>query len=153
MFVCLGNICRSPAGEAILRHLVEEEGLSDEIEVNSCGIGDWHVGQEAHSDMRKAAKKRGYSLNGKAKQFHPDYFEKYDYFLAAERSVLDYLEKLAGKDENLSKIHMLTDFSEEHRGEDVLDPYFGGEDHFEESLDVLEKTCKGFLEKEIMSGL
>ena len=151
LFVCLGNICRSPAGESILRHLVEKEGLSKEIEVDSCGIGDWHIGEQAHPEMRKKAKVKGYILDGRAKKFHRDFFKSFDYILAAEKSVYDHLVDLTDDSEEKSKIHMLTDFSEKYTGTDVPDPYFGGEKQYAETLGILEHICHEFLYKHILN--
>lgn len=144
LFVCLGNICRSPAGEAILRHFMEIENRSHEVEVDSCGIGPWHVGEKAHPQMRKAAETRGYRLTGVAKQFQNKYFDDFDYILAAEKSVLDHLRSLTTNPKHLAKVHLVTDFSERHKGSDVPDPYYGGDEHFEETLDILEHLCQEF---------
>ncbi len=144
LFVCLGNICRSPAGESILRRIVEKEDKAHLFEADSCGIGDWHVGERAHPQMRIAAENRGYELNGRAKRFKTEYFKDFDYILAAESSVFQHLENLAASDEERGKIYMATDFSDAHKGTDVPDPYFGGEELFEETLDILETICEDF---------
>jgi len=149
LFVCLGNICRSPAGESILRHIVEKEDKGHLFEVDSCGIGEWHIGQQAHPQMRAAAKNRGYHLGGRAKQFEKNYFKEFDYILAAEKSVYDHLKALAESQEDLSRLHMATDFSERHKGTDVPDPYYGGEEHFEETLDILEHICQEFYQNHL----
>ena len=94
--------------------------------------------------MRAAAKNRGYHLGGRAKKFKQQYFKEFDYILAAEQSVYDHLQSLAQSDEDRARIYMATDFSERHRGTDVPDPYNGGDDHFEETLDILEHICLEF---------
>lgn len=99
--------------------------------------------------MRKAAKDRGYHLTGRAKKFKQSYFQDFDYILAAEKSVLDHLQSLAITSEDLSKLHLVTDFSEEHKGTDVPDPYYGGDDHFEETLDILEHLCREFMNQHL----
>ncbi len=147
LFVCLGNICRSPAGEAILRHLIGKEGLAGKIDVSSCGIGDWHIGEQAHPQMREAAKNKGYHLDGRAKQFQKDFFQSFDYILAAEKKVYNHLLELADNAEYKEKVHMLTDFSEKYKGTDVPDPYFGEERHFGETLEIMEEICRDFLQK------
>jgi len=144
LFVCLGNICRSPAGESILRQIVEKEDKGHLFEVDSCGIGAWHIGEQAHPSMILAAKNRGYHLGGRAKQFKKSYFKEFDYILAAEKSVYEHLEALADTEEDLARLHMATDFSQPHKGTDVPDPYHGGEEHFEETLDILENICQEF---------
>ncbi|MCB1149211.1 MAG: low molecular weight phosphotyrosine protein phosphatase [Chlamydiia bacterium] len=144
LFVCLGNICRSPAGEAILRRLAEEEGVV--LTVDSCGTGDWHVGQEAHHKMRAAAEKRGFQLNGRAKQFEQGYYDRFDLILAAEEAVYKSLMAGAASEEQKSRIHMMTAYSEPYRGQNVPDPYFGGDEHFEETLDILEEICRDILD-------
>jgi len=149
LFVCLGNICRSPAGESILRHIVEKEDKGHLFEADSCGIGEWHIGQQAHPQMRVAAKRRGYHLGGRAKIFHPRFFKEFDYILAAEQSVYDHLQAMAETEEDLARLFMATDFSEQHKGSDVPDPYHGGDEHFEETLDILEHICQEFYQNHL----
>lgn len=147
LFVCLGNICRSPAGEGILRHLVEKEGLSDQITISSCGIGDWHIGHPPDMRIREAANSRGVVLNSRAKPFFPHYLDEFDYIMVADESILEYLLKHAKTLEQKSKIHYMTAFSTAYRNLPVPDPYYEGHGAFDQVLDILEDACSGLLQK------
>lgn len=147
LFVCLGNICRSPAGEGVLRKLIEKRGVEELIHVESCGLGGWHVGQPADERMRKASARRNFHLVGVAQQFVVSMFEKFDYVLAADEAVLNELFDLAGDNlEYKNCIHYMTEFSPAYQNEEVPDPYYGGEAGFELVLDMLEDSCNGLLD-------
>lgn len=146
LFICLGNICRSPAGEEILRHMAEKDE-NVQIEVASCGLGSWHVGELPDPRMREAAKKRGYHLQSHAQGFQKQYFDQYDYLLAADKRVLEELKQFASNEAHLKKLFLINDFSASYPGLDMPDPYYKGEEGFEEVLDMLEDACAGFLEK------
>jgi len=145
LFVCLGNIIRSPAGEEILRQKAKSR-QNDAITVASCGVGDWHVGQLPHETMRRKAKERGYDLQSRAQTFHPLFFSEYDYILAADRTILEELLSQAPDEESKKKIFLITAFSKKFRDRDVPDPYFGDEQLFHHALDILEDSCDGLLE-------
>lgn len=142
--VCLANVCRSPAAEAMLRHLAEKGNFSD-IVVDSCGIGDWHMGKLPDERMQRAAHDRGLVLSGRAKIFDSSFFDSFDYILAMDRMVLHELYVHARTPENKAKIHLITDYSITFRGEDIPDPYYKGEGGFETVLDMLEESCECFL--------
>lgn len=144
LFVCLGNICRSPAGEGVLRHLAEAEKIPD-LTIASCGIGDWHIGHPPDSRIREAAKSRGFTLNSKAKPFVPNYLEEFDYILAADESVREHLLKFAKNPEQRAKIHFMTAFAKAYKDIPVPDPYYEGDGAFEHVLDILEDSCQGLL--------
>jgi low molecular weight protein-tyrosine phosphatase len=144
LFVCLGNICRSPAGEALFRKLADEAGVAG-IEVASCGMGDWHEGKLADPRMRKAASARGLELESRAQAFDEKFFNDYPYILAADHSILRDLKRLARTPADHDHLFLLGDFGTVHRGVDVPDPYHGTEADFERSLDILEDHCEGFL--------
>jgi len=145
LFVCLGNICRSPAAEGLLRHLALREGLGNDLEVQSCGIGEWHVGQLPDERMRDASKARGVILSSRAQQFNPSFFELFDYILVVDNEVLSHLYQFAKNPEQKAKIHLITAFSACYRNEEIPDPYYGGEAAFELVLDMLEDACEGLL--------
>ncbi len=145
MFVCLGNICRSPAAEATLRHMAEEGGLSPHLEIDSSGLGAWHVGQQADSRMRTAAQTRGLSLVGRAKQFNHSHLDAFDYILASDHEVLNELLRITHTPEHKAKIHLMTAFSPAFQGKEVPDPYYNGYGAFEEVLDMLEDACEGLI--------
>lgn len=138
LFVCLGNICRSPTAEAVMRGLVEERGLSDTIEIDSAGTGDWHVGKSADPRAIEAAAARGVELTSRARQVGAADFGDFDLIVAMDRSNHGNLVALAGGDE--SKLRLLREYGGD-ADLDVPDPYYGGEDGFEEVLDIIERNC------------
>ncbi len=145
LFVCMGNICRSPAGEGILKHLVKQDP-SLNIQVESCGIGDWHIGQAPDRRIHEASKARGIALTGKAKQFQKSYFDQFDYILAADKEVLKYLYHYAETPEQKAKIALMTAFSANYSGQEVPDPYYLSSGAFDLVLDMLEDACQGLIQ-------
>jgi len=145
LFVCLGNICRSPAAEGVLIHLARKNNPPIDLIVESCGLGDWHEGQLPDERMRKAAKSRGIVLSSRAQPFHTDFFEKFDYILAADKSVMYELHKWAKIPEHKAKIHLMTKFSSSYTNEEIPDPFYLDQGHFELVMDMLEETCQGLL--------
>lgn len=141
LFVCLGNICRSPAAAGMLRHLQERDHSDLEIEVDSNGLGDWHVGALPDPRMRKAAQDRGIILATRAKQFKESDFDAYDIILAADRAVLSKLNEYATSIQQKNKLRLMTAFSSCNKDLDVPDPYLGEEADFELVLDMLEEAC------------
>lgn len=146
LFVCLGNICRSPAGEGILLNLAKNRGCLEQLHVESCGTGDWHLGRLPDARMSRAAKKRGLSLTSRAQQFKQSFFDRFDYILAADQSVLEDLKLLSRAQEDRDKIFLMSRFSQKYRDQDIPDPYYGGESGFEHVLDMLEDSCEGILD-------
>lgn len=146
MFVCLGNICRSPAAEGILRHLAEKNKDIHNIHVRSCGVGSWHIGQLPDERMRDIAKRRGIILSSRAQQFHRDHFEEFDYILVVDHGVLNTLYQYAETPEHKAKIHLITAFSTSYQDEEIPDPFYSGEAAFDLVLDMLEDSCQGLLE-------
>lgn len=146
LFVCMGNICRSPSAEAVMKYLVEKEGLNDKIFIDSAGTIGYHEGEEADARMKKHAAKRGYDLTSIARQFRLEDFEKFDYIVAMDRENYRDILALPPDGRYRSKVFMMTDFSE--NGYDgVPDPYYGGPKGFEHVLDILEDSTKGLLNK------
>lgn len=138
LFVCTGNICRSPTAEGVLRHLAEEEGI--ELHIQSAGIGDWHVGHPPDERAQKHAKTRGYDLSAlRARQVRPSDFDEFDLILAMDRGHLRSLERMAPP-EHRHKIRLFV------AGGDVPDPYYGGPEGFERVLDLVEATCRDLLQ-------
>jgi protein-tyrosine phosphatase len=153
LFVCLGNICRSPTGEGVMRHLLRDEGLEDAVELDSAGTGDWHVGHSPDDRATAAARGRGILLSGAARQVTADDFEQFDLLLAMDRSNRADLLALAPDDAARDRVRLLREFDPESiaSGElDVPDPYYGADDGFEEVLDVVTRACEGLL-REIRS--
>jgi protein-tyrosine phosphatase len=141
LFVCMGNICRSPTAEGVMRRLLRDEGLEERIEIDSAGTGDWHVGEPPDERASVAARGRGTELAGAARQFQPEDFERFDLILAADRENLTALRRLAPDDEARAKVRLLLG------DRDVPDPYYGGPDGFERVLDLVEAACRGLLEE------
>jgi protein-tyrosine phosphatase len=147
LFVCLGNICRSPSAEAVFTATVDKEGLSHLFDIDSAGTGAWHEGEPADRRMQKHARKRGYSLTSIARQFRPQIdFDRFDYIIAMDNDNVKNLKSMARNENDLAKIRKMTDFSVRFSYSSIPDPYYGGEEGFELVLDLLEDACTGLLE-------
>jgi protein-tyrosine phosphatase len=145
----MGNICRSPTGEAVMRSLVREAGLEDEIAIESAGIGDWHVGHPPDQRAAAAAQRRGVTLAGTARQVRPSDFADFDLLLAMDRDNLRELRALAPDEAAAEKVRMLREFDPASAGApdlDVPDPYYGGAQGFETVLDQVDAACRGLLD-------
>ena len=148
LFVCLGNICRSPAAEAIFIDLVKKKGLTDGFIVDSAGTGSWHIGKSADNRMRIAAKMRGINILSRARQINNEDFEKFNYIIAMDNSNFKHINDLKNRTSltNFSTIKKIQDFRSVFDDREVPDPYFGGNDGFDRVLDILEDSVSGFLE-------
>src|SRR5690606_35403807 len=141
-FVCLGNICRSPTAEGVMAHLVEEAGLAGRIEIDSAGTGAWHVGEPADQRARAAAR-RGMTLASVARQVRREDFDRFDYLVAMDGSTLSELRRMAPRGGGRARLVLLREFDPASpSGAAVPDPYYGGEDGFEEVLDICEAGCR-----------
>lgn len=147
IFVCLGNICRSPSAEAVMNSLIEKKGLSGKIECDSAGTIAYHAGEPADPRMKKHALKRGYNLTSIARKFTAEDFENFDYIIAMDRSNYTDILALDKNAEFVDKISMMTNYCTEHDDDDVPDPYYGGPQGFEHVLELLEDATAGLLEK------
>jgi protein-tyrosine phosphatase len=150
LFVCLGNICRSPTAEGTMRALVREAGLEDEIQLDSAGTGSWHVGSAPDRRAIIAAGARGIVLEGSAREVRPEDFEDFDLVLAMDRSNLRDLRRLAPSEQARAKVRLLRDFDPASAGAedlDVPDPYYGAAGGFEEVLELVQAACSGLLEQ------
>jgi protein-tyrosine phosphatase len=148
LFVCMGNICRSPTAEGVTRRLVEDAGL--DIEIDSAGTGAWHAGEPPDRRAALAARRRGITLDGAARQVTPDDFRRFDLLIALDRGNLRQLLVLAPDEEAAEKVRLLREFDPASAGGpdlDVPDPYFGGERGFETVLDMVEAACRGLLDE------
>lgn len=145
LFVCMGNICRSPAGEGMFRHLALQDP-SLKVFVDSCGIGAWHLGKGPDKRIQEASKARGITLNGRAKQFQPALFDQFDYILASDQEVLKFLYLYAKTADQKAKIFLMTAFSPNYHEQEVPDPYYQPDGAFDLVLDILEDSCHGLLQ-------
>ena len=144
LFVCLGNICRSPSAEAVFKHLVEQKGESKNYLIDSAGTSAYHIGDRADARMRSHAKKRGIELSSISRQFEQEDFDQFDYIVGMDEENMHAMKYLARNKEDLSKLHAMTDFSKKFNYNHVPDPYYGGSDGFELVLDILEDASQGF---------
>jgi len=145
-FVCLGNICRSPTAEAVMRHLVREAGLEKKIVIASAGTGDWHVGGARDKRSHAVGVTRGIPLSGVARQFVPEDFDEFDHVLAMDRANRAELLRLARDDADRAKVALLRSFDPAAPADaEVPDPYYGGQRGFEEVFDICERACRGLL--------
>jgi protein-tyrosine phosphatase len=146
LFVCLGNICRSPALEATLRKRVLENGLEEEIEVDSCAMGSWFLTSKADPSMVEAAKRRGVTIDSRAKLFSQDFFTTFDYIFAVDNRILDMLKSMETSKKRTEKIYLATAFAHRYTGREIPDPYLGDERGFERTMDIVEDACLGIVE-------
>lgn len=145
LFVCLGNICRSPSAENIMKHLVNQAGLSKEIICDSAGTSGYHIGSSPDRRMSAAAKLRGIELVGEARQFQRSDFEKFDLILAMDRENYRDILMLDRSRQYEDKIKLMCDFCTRHDLKEVPDPYYGGPEGFNQVIDLLLDACEGLL--------
>jgi protein-tyrosine phosphatase len=142
----LGNICRSPTAEGVMRELVRREGLEDWITLDSAGTGGWHVGDPPDARATATARARGIVLEGAARRVRASDFDDFDLLLAMDRSNLRDLHRLAPDEEAAGRLRLLREFDPAAGADlDVPDPYYGGPGGFEEVLDMAQAACTGLL--------
>lgn len=148
LFVCLGNICRSPAAHGVMLHMLKTQNLSDRFEIDSAGTSAHHEGELPDERMRSHAQKRGIALESRSRPFrHPQDFDQFDLILAMDFSNFNNLKKLTQNPEHHAKLRLMTDFCENSCTEEVPDPYYGGAQGFEEVLDLVTDGCLGLIKK------
>lgn len=151
LFVCLGNICRSPSAEGVFRDLVAKNGLEGQILTDSAGTGSWHVGSPPDERAQKAALERGIDLSDlRGRQVKPKDFITFDYVLAMDRSNYANLQQIAPSGYE-DRLHMFLSFDPKSPEEEVPDPYYGGPSGFDYVLDLIEEASKGLL-RDIETG-
>jgi len=159
LFVCMGNICRSPASEGVMQSLVNERGLSEQIDIDSAGTIGYHTGNRADARMRAAAEQRGIALESRARQVTREDLTEFDLVVAMDRANYDDLLALGPSDDERTRVRMLGEFLPGHTGSGVgpngaagvPDPYYGGPGGFEQVLDMVESACPAILH-ELLGG-
>ena len=148
LMVCLGNICRSPIAEHVMRAKVVEAGLS--IQVASAGTGDWHIGDPADARAIEVLQNNGYSSEHRARQFQPHWFEEHDLILVMDKSNRSNVLALANTDEHRKKVHMLRSFDAESALDaEVPDPYYGTASDYRNVLQMVERACDGLIAQQL----
>lgn len=145
LFVCLGNICRSPAAEGIMNHLIAAANLEAEIACDSAGTSSYHLGELPDARMRQTAQQRGIVLSSRARQFHKADFEAFDLILAMDRQNYYNICALDPHGAYQDKVKLICDFCTHHPDQEVPDPYYGGPDGFRYVMDLLTDACQGLL--------
>lgn len=145
LFVCMGNICRSPTAEGVFRHLVAQHGLSGQVEIDSAGTHDYHLGAPPDARAQAAAARRGYDLSAlRARQVTAADFTRFDYLLAMDEDNLAILQRQC-PETHRDRVRLFLDFAEGVSLREVPDPYYGGPQGFEEVLDLAENAAGGLL--------
>lgn len=146
LFVCLGNICRSPSAEGIMKKLIEDNGLKDKIEVDSAGLIGYHEGELPDTRMRSHASKRGYKLDSRSRPVRLSDFDEFDYIIGMDDRNYEELQHRAPDIYSKNKVHRMVEYSRQYSHDHVPDPYYGGASGFELVLDLLEDACASLLE-------
>lgn len=144
LFVCLGNICRSPLAEGIMKRKIESAGLADQITIDSCGTSNYHIGDKPDVRTRSNAKMNGVELSHLGRQLTVNDLEEFDYILAMDRSNYQNILRLRNAEQYSPKIKLMREFDPEP-GDDVPDPYYGGEQGFQDVFDILNRSVDGFI--------
>ena len=148
LFVCLGNICRSPAAQAVMQAMVDRRGLTERFFIDSAGTGGWHIGDLPDKRMRVHARPRGYELIHRARKVHASDFEDFDLIVGMDAANVDDLRDLAATIEQQDKVVMMGDYIRLYPNYDyVPDPYYEGSEGFELVLDLLEDSCENLLDR------
>lgn len=148
LFVCLGNICRSPLAHAVFESIVAKNGKEEYYFVESCGTGGWHVGEQADNRMIRTAAKHDVTVNHLARKFSESHFEEYNYIFGMDENNVEDLHSFAKKEEHHHKIHLLGEFSEPDGSGNLVvpDPYYGGPDGFEKVFEIVNLSCNNLFQ-------
>ena len=147
LFVCLGNICRSPLAEGVFRHLVEQEGLADRFDIDSAGTGAWHVGERSDARSTLVAEQHGIELDSRARQVVLEDFGRFDYIIAMDHDNLRTLQRMSEANGSGAHIELLRMYEPERDGDEVPDPYYGGASGFENVYKMVKRSCRGLLKQ------
>lgn len=146
LFVCMGNICRSPTAQGVFEQLVQSQGLADRILIDSAGTHAYHVGEQPDNRAQAAARGRGVDLSGqRARRVNTGDFTQFDYILAMDHDNLEDLQRLLGNQLG-ENVHLFMSFASRWQADEVPDPYYGGGSGFERVLDMVEDAAEGLLE-------
>jgi protein-tyrosine phosphatase len=146
LFVCLGNICRSPMAEGVFRKLVAEAGRMHEFTIDSAGTSGYHQGTLPDARMRAHASRRGYNLTHLSRRVQPEDLELFDLVIGMDNHNIEKLHGMTRNHEQAAKIKKMTDYCRHHPEAEIPDPYYGGDAGFEHVIDLLEDACEGLLE-------
>lgn len=146
LFVCLGNVCRSPSAEAVFNALIEKYELQFDLQCDSAGTDAYHSGDQADYRMKQFAHKRGYRLTSISRRVNPTHdFDRFDYIIGMDKQNVRDLKALARNENDRKKITLITDYCSDKKYNSVPDPYYGGASGFELVLDILEDACEGLI--------
>ena len=146
LFVCLGNICRSPAAEGIFRQLVAQRHLEHDFFIDSAGIGSWHIGDLPDPRMRRCGARHGYTFDSRARQLSSDDFDQFDYIIGMDHDNLHDIKGKARRAEDEKKVLLMADFLRHHDSATIPDPYYGGDRDFDHVVELLEDACESLLD-------
>jgi protein-tyrosine phosphatase len=152
LFLCMGNICRSPAGHCVLQHLVDEAGLTEQFEIESAGTVGFHIGSPPDRRMQQVMRERGIPVIGSSQQLHRLDLEHYDLILAMDQENFAGACSLDRERQYFDKIKLFCDYCSEHDETEVPDPYYGGDRGFDHVMDLIEDGCQNLL-KELTAQL
>jgi protein-tyrosine phosphatase len=147
LFVCMGNICRSPTAQAVMKKLVADEGLSEKIYVDSAGTHGYHVGNRSDARSIAAGEQRGYVFDHFARKVHKGDFDEFDYILAADEDNLTELKRIKPRQPHRAKLGLLLSYCPAAGCLEVPDPYYGGPQGFDKVLDLVERACSDLLQR------
>jgi len=147
LFVCLGNICRSPLAEGVFRHLVTEAGLEDRFTIDSAGTGAWHTGEQPDGRSVQVAAEHGITLDGRARQVTGADLRAFDIVVAMDQDNLADLQALSAETGGTARLRLLRSFEVRADGDDVPDPYYGGPQGFEKVYHMVRSACEGLLDE------
>jgi protein-tyrosine phosphatase len=146
LFVCLGNICRSPLAESVFRHLVRERGVESEFEIDSAGTSGYHAGDRPDTRSVATARARGVRVEGQSRQIARGDLERFDYVIVMDAENLASVERMRARVGGAARVHLLREWDPDGQGGNVPDPYYGGARGFEEVHDIVERSCQNLLE-------
>ena len=147
LFVCLGNICRSPMAEGVFRKFVADKGLEKQFIIDSAGTSGYHQGELPDARMRSHASRRGYHLTSLSRRVQQEDLEEFDWIIGMDDHNVERLHGMARTPEQASKIRKMTEFCRHHGAKEIPDPYYGGDSGFEYVIDLLEDACEGLLQQ------